>query len=103
MVRRRRSAAMAPITAPPSSAPGTVISKGGGDTGKLAKGITSVGDLALLTLRGPGMVGVPGVAERLFRALAHRRVSVILISQASSEHMICFGVRTVDGERAVAA
>src|SRR5207249_10728109 len=39
------------------SAPGTVISKRGGDDGKLAKGITSVGDLALLTLRGPGMVG----------------------------------------------
>src|SRR5436190_8239369 len=85
------------------SAPGTVISRRGDEDGKLAKGITSVGDLALLTLRGPGMVGVPGVAERLFRALAHRRVSVILISQASSEHTICFGVRTADGERAVAA
>src|SRR5436190_860683 len=85
------------------SAPGTVISRRGADDGKLAKGITSVGDLALLTLRGPGMVGVPGVAERLFRALAHRRVSVILISQASSEHTICFGVRTVDASRAVAA
>ena len=85
------------------SAPGTVISRRGDDDGKLAKGITSVGDLALLTLRGPGMVGVPGVAERLFRALAQRRVSVILISQASSEHTICLGVRTADGERAVAA
>jgi bifunctional aspartokinase / homoserine dehydrogenase 1 len=85
------------------SAPGTTISSRRVDDGKLAKGITSVGDLALLTLRGPGMVGVPGVAERLFRALAQRRVSVILISQASSEHTICFGVRTADGERAVAA
>src|SRR5207253_9147720 len=60
-------------------------------------------DLSLLTLRGPGMVGVPGVAERLFRALAARRVSVVLISQASSEHTICFGVRTADADRAVAA
>jgi aspartokinase/homoserine dehydrogenase 1 len=84
-------------------APGTLISTRRADDGKLAKGITSVGDLALLTLSGPGMVGVPGVAERLFRALAHRRVNVILISQASSEHTICFGVRSVDATRAVEA
>src|SRR5581483_7243165 len=68
------------------SAPGTVIARDGdADGDRLAKGITSVGDLSLLTLRGAGMVGVPGVAERLFRALASRHVSVVLISQASSE------------------
>jgi aspartokinase/homoserine dehydrogenase 1 len=85
-------------------APGTLISRKGADgAGTLAKGITSVGDLSLLTLRGPGMVGVPGVAERLFRALASRRVSVVIISQASSEHTICFGVRSVDAAAAVGA
>jgi aspartokinase/homoserine dehydrogenase 1 len=85
-------------------APGTLISRKGADAaGNLAKGITSVGDLSLLTLRGPGMVGVPGVAERLFRALASRRVSVVIISQASSEHTICFGVRSVDAAAAVGA
>jgi aspartokinase/homoserine dehydrogenase 1 len=85
-------------------APGTLISRKGADgAGDLAKGITSVGDLSLLTLRGPGMVGVPGVAERLFRALASRRVSVVIISQASSEHTICFGVRSVDAAAAVSA
>src|SRR5262249_19508051 len=72
------------------NAPGTLISARPADDGKLAKGITSVGELALLTLRGPGMVGVPGVAERLFRTLATRKVNVVLISQASSEHTICF-------------
>src|SRR3954453_4274186 len=83
-------------------APGTLISRKGADAaGNLAKGITSVGDLSLLTLRGPGMVGVPGVAERLFRALASRRVSVVIISQASSEPPICFGVRTGDPPAAV--
>jgi len=56
-------------------APGTLISRTAKDDGRLAKGITAVGDLSLLTLRGPGMVGVPGVAERLFRALASRRGS----------------------------
>jgi len=84
-------------------APGTLISRTAEDDGRLAKGITSVGDLSLLTLRGPGMVGVPGVAERLFRALASRHVSVVIISQASSEHTICFGVRSVDASAAVAA
>ncbi len=49
------------------------------------------------------MVGVPGIAERLFRALASRRVNVILISQASSEHTICFAVSTIDTAAALAA
>jgi aspartokinase/homoserine dehydrogenase 1 len=49
------------------------------------------------------MVGVPGIAERLFRALASRSVNVILISQASSEHTICFAVREADTSSAVAA
>src|SRR5262249_25316493 len=85
-------------------APGTLISRKGADAdANVAKGITSVGDLSLLTLRGPGMVGVPGVAERLFRALASRRVSVVIISQASSEHTICFGVRSADAAAAVDA
>jgi len=65
--------------------------------------MTSVGDLSLLTLRGPGMVGVPGIAERLFRTLAARQVNVILISQASSEHTICFAVKSADAARGVSA
>jgi aspartokinase/homoserine dehydrogenase 1 len=84
-------------------APGTLISRTANDDGKLAKGITSVGNLALLTLRGPGMVGVPGVAERVFRTLASKKVSVVLISQASSEHTICLGVRSADTSAAVDA
>ncbi|MCX6122374.1 MAG: bifunctional aspartate kinase/homoserine dehydrogenase I [Ignavibacteriales bacterium] len=62
----------------------------------VAKGITSVDDCTLLTLRGMSMVGVPGIAERLFRALASHSVNVILISQASSEHTICFAISTSD-------
>ena len=88
-------------------APGTLISRAsanaaGRDTA-LAKGITTVGALSLLTLSGPGMVGVPGIAERLFRTLAVERVNIILISQASSEHTICFAVRGADAKRAIAA
>ncbi len=61
-----------------------------------AKGISSVENITLLTLRGLSMVGVPGTAERLFRTLAIHRINVILISQASSEHTICFAVSSND-------
>ena len=55
-------------------------------------GFSTVDQVALLNVEGTGMVGVPGVAERLFGALRSVGVSVILISQASSEHSICFAV-----------
>ena len=56
------------------------------------RGVASISNVALLRLEGDGMVGVPGFAMRLFGALARREVSVILISQASSEHSICFAI-----------
>lgn len=56
------------------------------------KGITSVDDVALVNLEGTGMIGVPGTADRLFGALRSAGISVVLISQASSEHSICFAV-----------
>jgi bifunctional aspartokinase / homoserine dehydrogenase 1 len=82
---------------------GTVISSEPGNWSGIAKGITSVDDITLLTLRGLSMVGVPGTAERLFRALASARVNVILISQASSEHTICFAVARADATAAMDA
>jgi len=56
------------------------------------KGVTSIDDVALVNLEGAGMIGVPGTADRLFGALRKAGISVILISQASSEHSICFAV-----------
>ncbi|MFO0728962.1 MAG: bifunctional aspartate kinase/homoserine dehydrogenase I [Myxococcota bacterium] len=56
------------------------------------KGITSIDDLALLNLEGAGMIGVPGTAHRLFGALREAGISVILISQGSSEHSICCAI-----------
>lgn len=82
------------------SAPGTLISDKSRTADGVARGITSVDEMALLTLRGMSMVGVPGTAERLFRSLAANSVNVILISQASSEHTICFAVTTADAPRA---
>jgi aspartokinase/homoserine dehydrogenase 1 len=83
--------------------PGTIISRRGGKGEQLVKGITAVAGVTLLTLRGLSMVGVPGIAERLFRSLASHGVNVILISQASSEHTICFAVREADTALATAA
>lgn len=60
--------------------------------GHQVRGISSVNEVALLRLEGDGMVGIPGIASRLFGVLAGCGISVILISQASSEHSICFAV-----------
>jgi aspartokinase/homoserine dehydrogenase 1 len=62
------------------------------DAGQAIKGITTVENVALINLEGTGMIGVPGTADRLFGALREASISVILISQASSEHSICFCV-----------
>ncbi|HEY4220016.1 MAG TPA: bifunctional aspartate kinase/homoserine dehydrogenase I [Myxococcota bacterium] len=68
--------------------------------GAAVKGFTTIDDVALLNLEGTGMVGVPGIAERLFGALRGVGVSVIVISQASSEHSICFAVKEAQAELA---
>ena len=64
------------------------------------KGITNIDSIALLTLQGPGMVGIPGFSKRLFETLAHQKINVIFITQASSEHAICFGIDLKDAEAA---
>lgn len=64
------------------------------------KGITAIGNVALVNLEGTGMIGVPGTADRMFSALKHAGVSVTLISQASSEHSICIAVPQELAERA---
>src|SRR5207237_786177 len=55
---------------------------------------------ALLTVAGSGMLGVPGIAARTFAAVHHEGISVSLITQASSEHSICFSVPEESAERA---
>ncbi|MBT8266449.1 MAG: bifunctional aspartate kinase/homoserine dehydrogenase I [Bacteroidia bacterium] len=56
------------------------------------KGISNINNIALLTLQGNGMVGIPGFSKRLFETLAQEKINIILITQASSEHSICFGI-----------
>ena len=64
------------------------------------RGITHINDIALLTLQGSGMVGIPGFSKRLFETLAQERINVIFITQASSEHAICFGIDYKDADTA---
>jgi aspartokinase/homoserine dehydrogenase 1 len=66
------------------------------------KGITSIDRVALINLEGAGMIGVPGTAHRLFGALREENISVILISQGSSEHSICCAIPQEQAERAAA-
>ncbi|HEV7433110.1 MAG TPA: bifunctional aspartate kinase/homoserine dehydrogenase I [Steroidobacteraceae bacterium] len=66
------------------------------------KGITSIEHVALVNLEGAGMIGVPGTAHRLFGALREEDISVILISQGSSEHSICCAVPAAQAARATA-
>jgi len=56
------------------------------------KGFASISAIALLNLEGSAMVGVPGISERLFGGLRRAGVSVVMISQGSSEHSICFAI-----------
>jgi len=63
-----------------------------GERGSVVRGFATVDNLALLNVEGTGMMGVPGIAERVFGALREVDVSVVLISQASSEHSICFAI-----------
>ncbi len=82
--------------------PGTRITSARDVTGPV-KGLTLSPDLAVLNLEGTGLIGVPGTAERVFAALRHARVSVVMISQGSSEHSICCVVRAAEATRAQAA
>jgi bifunctional aspartokinase / homoserine dehydrogenase 1 len=71
---------------------GTLIEKISTHTGSSIRGISSIHRIALLSLEGSGMIGIPGFSKRLFEALSRQQINVILITQASSEHSICVGV-----------
>ena len=73
--------------------PGSLIAAKSLQQGSIVKGVSAFDGIALVNLEGAGMIGVPGTADRLFGALRDAGISVMLISQGSSEHSICFAVR----------
>jgi bifunctional aspartokinase / homoserine dehydrogenase 1 len=85
---------------------GTLIESVATKNGNIVRGISSINDIALISLEGSGMIGIPGFSKRLFEALSNEKINVILITQSSSEHSICVGIeaatvhkakQTVDG------
>ena len=84
------------------SAPGTLISADSGN-GSISpiKGVSSIEHIDLITLQGSGLPGVTGTSMRLFSALARENISVILITQASSEYSISIAIAPTDSDKAI--
>lgn len=71
---------------------GTLIESVAHGNGNIVRGISSINNIALISLEGSGMIGIPGFSKRLFEALSSEKINVILITQSSSEHSICVGI-----------
>lgn len=82
------------------SVAGTLITNESIGNSKLIQGISSIADTALITVSGLGMVGVIGVNNRIFKALAQAGISVFMVAQASSENNTSIGMRSEDVDKA---
>ena len=82
---------------------GTKITPEGRSIGGGVKALTAIRDVTLISVGGPGIVGLPDVVGRTFSTTAEVRASVLLISQSSSQNDICFIVSTSDAQRTVEA
>ena len=83
--------------------PGTVVSETTDTLPKGVKTVTTIHDLAILTVDGRGMAGIRGIARRIFQATEDVSVNVVMISQASSEQTVSLVVRASDVGRLTAA
>jgi bifunctional aspartokinase / homoserine dehydrogenase 1 len=83
--------------------PGTKITVEGRSIGGGVKALTAIRDVTLISVGGPGIVGLPDVVGRTFSTTAEVRASVLLISQSSSQNDICFIVSAADAQRTVEA
>jgi bifunctional aspartokinase / homoserine dehydrogenase 1 len=82
---------------------GTKITPQGESMGRGVKALTAIRDVTLISVGGPGIVGLPDVVGRTFSTTAEVHANVLLISQSSSQNDICFGVSSADAERTVEA
>lgn len=71
---------------------GTLIETTATGNTDIVRGISSINNIALISLEGSGMIGIPGFSKRLFEALSNEKINVILITQSSSEHSITVGI-----------
>ena len=81
-----------------TSAKGTLINQNNlkKDENSIVKGVSHIENVTLLNLEGSGMVGIPGFSKRFFECLSEKKINIIMITQASSEHSICIGVKSED-------
>jgi len=79
---------------------GTLIESETDQGPEIIRGISSIDNIAVLSLEGSGMVGIPGFSKRLFDALSRSQINVILITQSSSEHSICVAIEEQFGKLA---
>lgn len=83
--------------------PGTRIVPHPPPNGRVVKGITAIREVSEVTVEGRGMIGIPGIAARVFTAVADEGVNVLMISQSSSEQSICFIVPVEAARRTIQA
>ncbi len=84
-------------------APGTWVLRDVPGSQHGVRGLSHLPGVTLINLSGPGLKDLPGVSARVLDALARKGISVVLVSQASSECAISVGVREADTERALAS
>lgn len=67
------------------------------------KALSVLKNVSLINTEGSGMSGVPGISSRIFTSLKNENISVIFISQASSEYSVCFAIKDDDKDKALEA
>jgi len=75
---------------------GTLITKTTNGESSPAKGISHIENVALITIEGSGMIGIPGFTKRILEVLSSDNINVSLVTQASSEHFLCMGIDSKD-------
>lgn len=81
-------------------AAGTYITQNNTSNGTTVRGISHIEHVSLLSLEGSGMLGTPGITKRFFETLSLENISVVLITQASSEHALCVGIADTEANKA---
>ena len=82
------------------SFPGTIVGRHDSSREHIIKGISSIDNVALIRIQGSGLVGMAGIAQRIFGAMAAGKINIILITQASSEHSVCLAVMPQHAKKA---
>lgn len=81
------------------AAPGTLISNEASEVWTSVKGISQLDNMSMFNISGPGMKGMVGMASRIFEVISNGNISIILITQSSSEYSISFCIHDKDGEK----